>query len=71
MMNKQLKIKLLNVLNADLKRTMEIDPQKIQEEKALDIYRLYKIIQIFDDKDFIKLVDDFLYKKFEKEKWER
>ena len=71
MMNKQLKIKLLNVLNADLKRTMEIDSQKIQEEKALDIYRLYKIIQIFDDKDFIKLVDDFLYKKFEKEKWER
>lgn len=70
-MNKQLKIKLLNVLNADLKRTMEIDPQKIQEEKAIDIYRLYKIIEVFDDKDFIKLADDFLHKRHEKEKFER
>ena len=70
-MNKLLKIKLLNVLNAELKRTIEVEPEEIQQEKAIDIYKLYKIIEVFDDKDFIKLVDDFLYKKHEKEKWER
>jgi len=70
-MNKQLKIKLLNVLNADLKRTMEVDPKETVDEKANDIYKLYKIIEVFDDKDFIKLVDDYLLNKHEKEKWER
>ena len=70
-MNKCLKVKLLNVLNADLKRSMEVDTREIIDEKASDIYKLYKIIEVFDDKDFIKLVDDFLHKKHEKEKFER
>lgn len=70
-MNKQLKIKLLNVLNAEYRRSKEIDTQAVINEKANDIYKLFKIIEVFDDKDFIKLVDDFLHNKHEKEKWER
>lgn len=70
-MNKQLKIKLLNVLNADLKRSMEVDQKEVTEEKAIDIYRLYKIIEVFDEEKFIKMMDKYLYEKAEKEKWER
>lgn len=70
-MNKQLKIKLLNVLNADLKRSMEVDSREVTKEKAIDIHRLYKIIDIFDNPEFINLLDKFLYEKYEKEKWER
>lgn len=70
-MNKQLKVKLLNVLNADLKRSMEVDPREIVDEKANDTYKLFKIIQVLDDEEFIRLVDNFLHKKHKKEKWER
>lgn len=70
-MNKQLKIKLLNVLNADLKRSIEVDDREVTKEKAIDIYRFYKIIDMFDDLEFINLLDKFLYEKHEKEKWER
>ncbi|MBQ4123596.1 hypothetical protein IJD44_07765 [bacterium] len=70
-MNKQLKVKLLNVLKADLRRSIEVDPKEVIDEKMNDVYKLFKIIEVFDDKDFIKLVDDFLHKKHKKEKWER
>lgn len=70
-MNKCLKIKLINVLNAEYRRSKEIDKQAVIDEKMNDIYRLYKIIEVIDDKDFTKLVDDFLHNKHEKEKFER
>lgn len=70
-MNKQLKIKLLNVLNADLKRTMEVDTKEVVDEKLEDIYKLYKIINAFDDREFNKVMNDYFRKKYEKEKWQR
>lgn len=70
-MNKQLKVKLLNVLKADVRRSIEVDSKEVIDEKMNDVYKLFKIIEVLDDKDFIKLVEEFLHKKHKKEKWER
>jgi metallo-beta-lactamase class B len=58
-------------LSTDIREKFVPSIEEIIDEKANDTYKLYKIIQVLDDEDFIKLVDDFFCKKHEKEKWER
>lgn len=69
-MNKELEIKLTNVLKAefDYVRTYENDLKK-RLNKMNDIYHMQQIIFNFDELE--PVISDYLNKKAEKDKWER